>query len=110
METLLRVMAIKIKGGGYLPNKFSQTVLVYLRMWYVFVIVYIFLYIYVLKSLRHGNTYVALKPHLEILTQEILFPYLCLSDEDKQLWNDDPTEYLRKEFGMVTIEDVRIRD
>lgn len=41
-----------------------------------------------------------LKPHLDVFTQEILFPYLCLSDSDKELWSEDPVEYLRKEFGM----------
>jgi hypothetical protein len=84
METFLKVMAIKRGGGGYLPDKFTQTVLCYLRM-----------------CIRYGSTYVALKPHLEVLTQEILFPYLCLSDADNQLWQEDPVEYLRKEFDPI---------
>eukprot|EP00026_Physarum_polycephalum_P001519 Phypoly_transcript_01521.p1 GENE.Phypoly_transcript_01521~~Phypoly_transcript_01521.p1 ORF type:complete len:1104 (+),score=247.66 Phypoly_transcript_01521:276-3314(+) len=84
METFLRVMAVKRGGGGYLPDKFTQTVLCYLRM-----------------CIRYGTTYVALKPHLEVLTQEILFPYLCLSDADNELWQEDPVEYLRKEFDPI---------
>lgn len=35
MESLLRVMSVKRGGGGYLPDKVTQTVLSYLRMWYV---------------------------------------------------------------------------
>lgn len=84
METLLRVMSVKVGGAGYLPDKFTQTVLCYLRM-----------------CLRYGVTYVALKPHLDVLTQQILFPYLSLSDADNELWREDPVEYLRKEFDPI---------
>ena len=30
---------------------------------------------------------------------DIVFPLLCYSNEDDQLWHDDPYEYIRMKFG-----------
>ena len=31
----------------------------------------------------------------------IVFPLLCFSERDASLWDEDPTEYVRKEFDVI---------
>ena len=52
-----------------------------------------------LCSLRNPNMYRILKPHLDTMFREIIFPVICFNAQDQELWNEDPQEYLRKEFG-----------
>jgi hypothetical protein len=41
-----------------------------------------------------------LKPHMETLIQHLLFPILCQSDEDLELFSDDPGEYLHRKLNF----------
>ena len=41
-----------------------------------------------------------LKPHMETLIQHLLFPVLCQSDEDIELFQDDPSEYLHRKLNF----------
>jgi hypothetical protein len=43
-----------------------------------------------------ANTYKALKPHIDFILFSILFPTLCLTNEEIQLFEQDPTEFVRK--------------
>lgn len=40
-----------------------------------------------------------LKPHMLSVVQDVLFPLMCYSDADQELWNSDPYEYVRVKFG-----------
>ena len=40
-----------------------------------------------------------LKPHMESLTSHVLFPLLCQSEEDLELFQDDPPEYLHRKLN-----------
>lgn len=51
-------------------------------------------------SVEHASTWKALKPHISLLIERIIFPLLCYSEEDDELWNADPQEYVRKKFDM----------
>jgi len=31
-----------------------------------------------------------------------VFPLLCHTDEDEQLWNSDPIEYIRTKYGQTS--------
>ena len=33
------------------------------------------------------------------VVQDVLFPLMCYSDADQELWNSDPYEYVRVKFG-----------
>ena len=35
-----------------------------------------------------------------MIFQEIVFPMMCYSDADDELWKDDPYEYIRMKFGQ----------
>ena len=30
---------------------------------------------------------------------QVVFPLLCHTDDDEELWNEDPYEYIRMKFG-----------
>jgi importin-7 len=49
-----------------------------------------------------------LKPHIESLTEHLLFPVLCQSEEDLELFTDEPTEYLHRKLNYY--EDVSSPD
>ena len=35
----------------------------------------------------------------QTIIQEIIFPLMCHSDEDEELWQSDPVEYIRVKYG-----------
>ena len=37
----------------------------------------------------------------QVIFQEIVFPMMCYSDADNELWNEDPYEYIRMKFGQL---------
>lgn len=41
-----------------------------------------------------------LKPHMLSVVQDVLFPLMCYSDADQELWNSDPYEYVRVKFDI----------
>lgn len=41
-----------------------------------------------------------LKPHVDNLISHLVFPVLCLSDEDALLFEDDPSEYLHRKLNF----------
>ncbi|XP_042213506.1 importin-7-like isoform X2 [Homarus americanus] len=41
-----------------------------------------------------------LKPHMLPVIQDVLFPLMCYSDSDQELWNSDPYEYVRVKFDI----------
>ena len=50
-----------------------------------------------------------LKPHMDTLVSHVLFPILCQSDEDIEMFDTDPTEYLHRKMNFyeeVTAPDV----
>jgi len=38
-------------------------------------------------------------PLFQDLLKDIIFPLMCFTDEDKEVWEDDPHEYIRMKFG-----------
>ncbi|KAL1924145.1 uncharacterized protein VTP21DRAFT_7180 [Calcarisporiella thermophila] len=44
---------------------------------------------------KHKTTWLALKPHVESLVGYFIFPQMCFTDEDQELWEEDPVEYVR---------------
>ena len=37
------------------------------------------------------------------MIQDVLFPLMCYTDEDDELWRDDPYEYIRLKFGKIPL-------
>uniref|UniRef100_A0AAV2IQ50 Importin N-terminal domain-containing protein n=1 Tax=Knipowitschia caucasica TaxID=637954 RepID=A0AAV2IQ50_KNICA len=56
--------------------------------------------LYLSQGLSHSVTWKHLKPHMQILNQEVIFPLMCYKDEDERLWQEDPYEYIRMKFNL----------
>lgn len=50
-------------------------------------------------SVSKAVTYQLLKPQLDVVLFEIIFPLMCFNNADDQLWREDPHEYVRKGYG-----------
>ncbi|XP_072529058.1 importin-8 isoform X2 [Salminus brasiliensis] len=55
---------------------------------------------YLTQSISHSITWKQMKPHMQTLTREVVFPLMCYKDEDEKLWQEDPYEYIRMKFNM----------
>ncbi|KAH9304497.1 hypothetical protein KI387_008901, partial [Taxus chinensis] len=73
-----------IRQGGYLPDRVTNLILQYLS-----------------SSISKSNTYQLLKPQLDIVLFEIIFPLMCFNDNDEKLWREDPHEYVRKGYDII---------
>lgn len=51
---------------------------------------------YLTVGIRTARPWKLLQPHVPALMQRVLFPLMCFGDEDQELWEDDPLEYIRK--------------
>ncbi len=44
-------------------------------------------------------TWKFLKQHMLVIIQEILYPLMCHTDEDEDLFQNDPVEYIKIKYG-----------
>ncbi|KAG5179075.1 armadillo-type protein [Tribonema minus] len=51
---------------------------------------------YVNSSIELSHTYKLLKPHLDFLLFQVVFPLLCLRDDDLDLFESDPHEFVHR--------------
>ena len=57
---------------------------------------------YIEEAVKYKSTYInILKPNLEALYSEVIFPALCFNKEDAELWEEDPNEFVRRGFDFV---------
>uniref|UniRef100_A0A3Q1BGK8 Importin N-terminal domain-containing protein n=1 Tax=Amphiprion ocellaris TaxID=80972 RepID=A0A3Q1BGK8_AMPOC len=54
---------------------------------------------YLNQGLSHSLTWKQMKPHMQTICQEVIFPLMCYKDEDEKLWQEDPYEYIRMKFS-----------
>lgn len=52
-------------------------------------------------SVSRADTYKLLKPNMNMMLISIVFPILCFDDDDAELWEDDPQEYIRKGYDII---------
>ncbi|XP_043944138.1 importin-8 [Protopterus annectens] len=55
---------------------------------------------YLNKGVNHSVTWKQMKPHMQSISEEVIFPLLCYKDEDEELWQEDPYEYSRMKFDI----------
>ncbi|XP_031754525.1 importin-8 isoform X1 [Xenopus tropicalis] len=55
---------------------------------------------YLNLGVSHAVTWKQLKPHMKGISEEVIFPLMCYRDEDEDLWQDDPYEYIRMKFDV----------
>jgi hypothetical protein len=49
------------------------------------------------SAVQLGATYQHLKPHMPQLMVDVVFPQLCLSESDVEMFECDPLEYVRRQ-------------
>ncbi|MBN3321976.1 IPO8 protein, partial [Atractosteus spatula] len=54
---------------------------------------------YLNQGVSHSLTWKQMKPHMQAINQEVIFPLMCYKDEDEKLWQEDPYEYIRMKFS-----------
>jgi len=83
LQSYLQLLDNKRKGA-YLPDRVINLALQYLTT-------------AVLKPV----TYKMMKPQLELILFEMVFPLLCFNEQDAELWRDDVHEYVRKGYDII---------
>jgi importin-7 len=52
------------------------------------------------KSVQPNVTWSLLRPHVPNLIAHVIFPLLCLKQEDLELWDEDPVEFIHKKIDV----------
>ncbi|CAI2189717.1 5681_t:CDS:2, partial [Funneliformis geosporum] len=52
-------------------------------------------------ALTHKLTWQIMKPYAETLVSHFIFPQLCFSKEDEELWVEDPVDYVHKKLDPL---------
>lgn len=52
------------------------------------------------ECIKPASTWKHLSPHVENLIAHVLFPLLCQSDEDLEMFHDEPAEYLHRKINF----------
>ncbi|XP_054655846.1 importin-8 isoform X1 [Dunckerocampus dactyliophorus] len=55
---------------------------------------------YLNQGISHSLTWKQMKPHMQTICQEVIFPLMCYKDEDERLWQEDPFEYIHMKFNL----------
>uniref|UniRef100_A0A8C3VHM5 Importin 7 n=1 Tax=Catharus ustulatus TaxID=91951 RepID=A0A8C3VHM5_CATUS len=55
---------------------------------------------YINQGVSHAVTWKNLKPHIQGIIQDVIFPLMCYTDADEELWQEDPYEYIRMKFDV----------
>lgn len=51
---------------------------------------------YITTGVSLSASWKTMKPHMQSLLANVVFPLCCFDDEDQELWDEDPQEYIRK--------------
>lgn len=49
--------------------------------------------------MEHAHSWKYIKPHMVAIIQDIIFPIMYFTESDQELWDVDPTEYIRYKYG-----------
>eukprot|EP00116_Pleurobrachia_bachei_P003086 sb/3463348/ len=82
LNTLLMTL-VETNKGRYMSPRVLQKILVYLKL-----------------GVSVAVTWKVLKDSILEVIQKVVFPLLCHSDEDEELWKEDPYEYIRMKFDV----------
>ncbi|KAJ2595848.1 Nonsense-mediated mRNA decay protein 5 [Coemansia sp. RSA 1722] len=50
---------------------------------------------------KEKSAWKLLKPHVEGIVSHFIFPQLCFSESDQELWEDNPVEYVQKRIDPI---------
>ncbi|XP_065070384.1 importin-7-like [Rhopilema esculentum] len=50
---------------------------------------------YLHQGVANARSWKVMRPHVQTIIREIIFPLMCHNKEDEELWNEDPHEYIK---------------
>jgi importin-7 len=56
---------------------------------------------FIQEAVETAALWAVIMPHIHLLLSRIIFPYLCFSDADADLWDSDPIEYVHKQTDIA---------
>ncbi|CAL5220954.1 g3058 [Coccomyxa viridis] len=56
---------------------------------------------YITTGVALSSPWKTMKPHMQSLMANVVFPLCCFDDEDQELWDEDPQEYIRKGYDVM---------
>ena len=57
---------------------------------------------YLRESVRHAFSWKIVQNNIVVLIQDIIYPLLCINDDDIELFNEEPVEFVRARLGRRT--------
>ena len=59
-------------------------------------------------SIKSKSTWAIIEANLEPIILNFIFPLLCFSEDDQEIWDTDPTEYVQKKIDpSISIGDYK---
>jgi len=52
-----------------------------------------------ISSVRHAFSWKIVQTNIVVLIQDIIYPLLCISDDDIDIFNEEPVEFVRARLG-----------
>ena len=53
---------------------------------------------YLTVCVKGKKTWKSIRPHIQLIITHFLFPKICFTESDEELWSDDPQEFLKTVF------------
>lgn len=82
IQTIIKILEL-YATGQYVSPRVMQQALNYLN-----------------TAVLHSITWKMLKGDMMVVVEKIIFPLMCYSDDDDELWQSDPREYIRMKFDI----------
>ncbi|CAH1736251.1 importin-7 isoform X1 [Aphis gossypii] len=82
IDIILRVLD-QYRNKIYIPPRVMQMCLHYLN-----------------QCVSIGHTWKMIKPHMDAIIQDVIFPLMSHSINDQELWESDPQEYISQKFDI----------
>ncbi|CAM1319365.1 IPO7 (predicted), partial [Pycnogonum litorale] len=57
---------------------------------------------YIKESVSHATAWKLVRPHILGIIQDVVFPLMCYQDEDEELWQTDPYEFIHMKFDLFS--------
>jgi hypothetical protein len=83
LQMFMNKLATKAQGQ-FLPERFVVEALNYLQ-----------------TAVTLAKTWQDMKPNCMALISHVLFPIMCFDEQDKELWEEDPHEFVRKSYDIM---------
>ncbi|CAF4418526.1 unnamed protein product, partial [Adineta steineri] len=56
---------------------------------------------YLRESVRHAFSWKIVQNNIVVLIQDIIYPLLCITDDDIELFNEEPVEFVRNRLDIL---------